>query len=345
MSYMVNNVILYLLGLSTMFFGMMAVFFYRKGERLHKLVALLMLTISIQCVKDFVIVSIGLFVDSDYWKEITAIDMVAVPMYAFVLTELVNPGRITVKSMVWQELPFVLLPVLYIANGALWIFYLEVAWAAVYGTAYLIWTAVSIPRYNRNLQEQYSYTENVNLNWLKIILYTFYIILGLWVFDSMALHFYMECVYMACNLVLWMVISFFLFRHESVIDELVDWVPKTTIEDSSIDNSLATRIKELFTVKKVFLKPDLKLSDIAREVGSNRTYVSNYFNSEATANFYSYVNSYRVMYACELLADVTIPVQDVALKSGFNSASAFSRVFAKHMGCSPTVFRKNQMNE
>lgn len=332
----------YISGLSTMFFGMMAVFFWRKGERLHKLVTLLMLTISLQCIKDFIILRMGMFYETDYWEMSTAFDMVAVPMYAFILTELVRPGHLTLKSMVWQELPFVLLPVLYIITNVSWLFYIEVAWAAIYGTTYLIWTAISIPRYNRYLKEQYSYTENVNLNWLRIILYTFYIILGLWIFDSIAFHFYMECVYMICNLLLWMVISFFLFRHESVIDELSDWTPEINTDEVTIDNSLAKRIEELFVVKKVFLKADLKLSDIAKEVGSNRTYVSKFFNSDSATNFYSYVNSHRVAYACTLLSDGSIPIQDIAIKSGFSCGSVFSRVFAKHKGCSPTAYREKK---
>lgn len=335
------NDISYISGLSTMFFGMMAVFFWQKHEKLDKLVALLMLTISIECIKDFVILQVGLYPETDYWEISTAFDMIAVPMYAFVLIELVKPGYLTIKSMIWQELPFVVLPILYIATGETWLFYLEIGWAGVYGTIYLIWTAISIPRYNRHLKEQYSYTENVNLNWLKIILYTFYIILGLWIFDSLAFHFVMECVYLICNLLLWMVISFFLFRHESVIGELADWTPDTAIEDPIIDNSLANRIEELFSEKKIFLRPDLKLSDIAREVGSNRTYVSKFFNRDGVTNFYSYVNSRRVAYACELLADVTIPIQDIAMNSGFSGASVFSRVFVKHKGCTPTVFREN----
>lgn len=112
----------YILGLSTMFFGMMAVFFWRRGERLHKLVALLTGTIALECVKDFIAVAMGLFIQPYYWNTMTAVDMVAVPMYAFVLTELVRPGYLTVRAMIWSGLPFVVLPVMYLIAGSLWIF-------------------------------------------------------------------------------------------------------------------------------------------------------------------------------------------------------------------------------
>lgn len=266
----------YMFGLSTMFFGMMAVFFWRKGERLHLLVALLMLTIAVEYIKDFVMLESGLFSRPFYWDVMTAVDMVAVPMYAFVLTELVTPGRLTRASIIRQEIPIVVLPAAYIITHWQWLFWALVGWSAVYGTFYLVWTAVNIPRYNRHLKERFSYTENVNLNWLRTILYTFYIILGLWIVDCLFIHVDIEIIYMSCNLVLWIVIAFFLFRHQSVIGELIDTAAPASpaTADFKDDKSLSARIEALFVNEKVYLNPNLKLSDLAQAVGSNRTYVT-----------------------------------------------------------------------
>lgn len=331
----------YISGLSTMFFGMMTWVFWRRGELLYRLVALLTATIAIECIKDFVVVNMGCYSDPQVWDIMTAVDMVAVPMYAFVLTELIHPGRISWRGFAAQELPFVLLPVLYVTLGYRWIFYIEVGWAAIYGSGVMIWATVNIPRYNRHLKELYSYTENINLNWLRVILYTFYVILGVWILDCLFIHIDIECVYMVINLILWMVISYFLYRHESVMAELVGWKPEQGVSAGIEDNALAAKIEELFSVRNIHLNPNLKLSDIASAVGSNRTYVSNFFNRDASANFYEYVNSRRVAYACQLLAETDLPIQEVAHKSGFSSPSVFSRVFSKHKGCSPTTFRGN----
>ena len=333
----------FIFGLSVMFFGMMTWFFWRRGELLHRLVALLTGTIAVECVKDFVIVRLGLYDNPRVWDIMTAIDMVAVPMYAFVLAELVRPGSLSRRRMILQEVPFVILPILYIAFDRSWIFYVEVGYAAVYGTAMLIWTTVNIPRYNRHLKELYSYTENINLGWLRVILYTFYVILAVWIFDCLFIHIDMECVYLASNLILWMVISYFLYRHESVMSELAGWKPELTPSEID-DNQLASKIEELFSVQKIYLNPDLKLSDIATAVGSNRTYVSNYFNRDASTNFYEFVNSRRVAHACHLLSETDLPVRDIAINSGFGSPAAFSRVFSKHKGCTPTAFRLAQQN-
>lgn len=344
----------FVFGLSTMFFGLMTLFFLNGGDdRMHKLVAILMGTIAVNCGKDFVCIYLGIFGYPYYWNLFTAIDMVAVPMYAFVLMELVCPGKQTKRMMVAQEVPFVLLPVLYMVTSRDLFFYTQVAISAAFGTGYLIRVLFEIPRYRRHIKERYSNTENINAGWLRVIIFAFYAILCLWILDCMSMELDIEILYMVCNLVMWMIISVFLVRHQSVIDEFTDYasaVAATAAGDDAeaaaakTDNSLAPKIEALFKTREIFLKPNLKLSDVAREIGSNRTYVSNYFNRDAATTFYDYVNTFRVDYACALLATTEIPIQEVAEKSGFSSASVFTRVFVKHKACTPSVYRNSQRN-
>jgi AraC-like DNA-binding protein len=331
----------YIFGMSTMFFCLMAWFFWHKGGRLNIMTSVLTAVIGLECVKDYVFINIGLYEVEYYWNTMTAVDMVAVPLYAFILKELIHPGRLTTRVIVWQELPFVVLPTAYIASGKEWIFYIEVGWAALYGTFFLVWTMVNIPRYNRRLKELYSYTENVNLTWLRVILYTFYGILAVWIVDCVTIHIDIECFYMTSNLVLWMFIAYFLYRHESVISELGDeTAAPNTSSDNANGHALAPKIEELFIQEKVYLNPKLKLSDVTRAVGSNRTYVSNYFNRELNTTFFDYVNSLRIEYACKMLREGQENLSVVALRSGFNSLSTFHRVFCKVRGVTPAEYRK-----
>lgn len=344
----------FVFGLSTMFFGLMTLFFLnRGGDRMHKLVAILLGTVAVNCVKDFVCIYLGIFGYPYYWNLFTAIDMVAVPMYAFVLVELICPGRQTKRLMVAQEVPFVVLPILYMFTSRDLFFYTQVALSAALGTGYLIFVLIEIPRYSRHLKERYSNTENINAGWLMVIIFAFYAIFGLWILDCMTMEFDIESLYMVCNLVLWMIISVFLVRHQSVIDEFTDYArveaaggdaAEAEAAAARPDNSLAAKIEGLFKTREIFLKPNLKLSDVAREIGSNRTYVSNYFNRNVATTFYDYVNTLRVDYACTLLATTEIPIQEVAEKSGFSSASVFTRVFVKHKGSTPSVYRNSLRN-
>lgn len=335
----------YIFGISTMFFCLMAWFFWRKGGRLNIMVCALTAIIGIEYVKDFVFVNRGLYYIPLYWNIITAIDMVAVPLYAFILTELIHPGQLSKRSIVCQELPFVALPMAYIISHEEWIFYIQVGWTAIYGTYFLVWTTVNIPRYNRHLKELYSYTENVNLGWLRTILYTFYGILAVWIVDCVVIHINIESFYMISNLVLWMFVSYFLYRHESVINELGDETVVTPqICNGDTGHTMESKIEELFLSDKIYLNPKLKLSDVTRAVGSNRTYVSNYFNRELHTTFFDYVNGLRIEYACKMLREGQDSLYIIAANSGFNSLSTFHRVFCKAKGVTPTEYRKSSSN-
>lgn len=324
-----------------MFFGLMAWIFWRKGERLNKLVAVLTAIISLEYVKDFTLISMDLFDDAFLWNAMTSIDMIAVPLYAFILRELITPDRLSLRTIVVQELPFVVTPVVYILTREEWVFRALAIGAALYGTYYLVWSMIHIPRYNRHLKELYSYKENVSLNWLTTILCTFYVILGIWTLDCFVIHTDIECVYAMSNLVMWMFIAYFIYRHESVISELEE-TPTTTIDAAECSlSALGSKIDAYLVQEKAFLNPRLKLSDVAQAVGSNRTYVSNYFNRELSTTFYDYVNALRLDYACELLQKSKDSLYAIAIQSGFNSLSTFHRVFSKSKDATPTEYRKN----
>ena len=50
--------------------------------------------------------------------------------------------------------------------------------------------------------------------------------------------------------------------------------------------------------------------------------------------------SIRLEHACQLLRQTSMPVLAVAIASGFNSASHFSKSYFQHFGHSPTAERK-----
>lgn len=331
-----------------MFDFMMAWIFIRKNkELLSKLVALLMLVLGTQCLKDLFFLSPYSDIDNFSWHIMSATDMIAVPLYAFILVELCRPTTLTFRSMIVQELTFVVPVTLFIAIQNYVFYYITVVWAAIYGFGYAAWTIITIPKYHALLKQRFSYDENINLNWLKVILSSFAIILSLWIIDCLIVNIDIEAIYMFGSLIIWMFICYFIYRHESVIEELSESgapvelrdAPNTAEADMS---EIGRRIMVLFHDDKIFLNPNLKLSDIATALGTNRTYVSTFFNKEAGCTFYDYVNRLRVDFACALLINSKESLNIIAEKSGFNSPQSFIRVFNKIKGVSPTKYRTNE---
>lgn len=159
----------------------------------------------------------------------------------------------------------------------------------------------------------------------------------------------LEALYMISSLVVWMFISYYIYKHESVLDELSDLAedgneetPAPTEASDTEMSEIGKRISTLFDNDRIFLNPNLKVSDIATEIGTNRTYVSAFFNKEAECTFYDYVNRYRIEYACNLLTNSEENIVQIAEKSGFNSSQSFIRVFSKIKGTSPTKYRKEE---
>ena len=80
--------------------------------------------------------------------------------------------------------------------------------------------------------------------------------------------------------------------------------------------------------------------ELSIAVGTNRTYISNFINQQLHTTFYEYVNKWRVNQAKELLSSTSLPLEDVATQSVFNSLSSFRRYFTKSVGMTPQAFRR-----
>ena len=163
---MENLIISFILGLSVMFFGMTAWLFFRRDGRLSVIVASLMTLLGLQCFCSMWFILEDVYLDPYYWKILTCIDIVAVPFYALILKELVRPGSVSWKVSLANVLPFAVVGILYAVIGTEVLYWVMIAGAGVYGVYYLIWTHFNIIRYNRQLKEQYSFTENINLDGL-----------------------------------------------------------------------------------------------------------------------------------------------------------------------------------
>lgn len=184
-----------------MFFSMMAWMFGRKGsERLFRLIMLLMLIADAQCLKDLVLFYYKGFDSTEGWYFTSAVDMFIIPFYSFVLMELVKPGWTTWTKAVVLELPFVLLPLLFLISGANIYFYILSVWGAVYGVTTFVVLFFLIRRYHRQLKERFSYQENINLSWLLAILGSFFLILVIWTFSCFVIDEGFDNLYMVCSL-------------------------------------------------------------------------------------------------------------------------------------------------
>ncbi|MCK6627772.1 MAG: ATP-binding protein [Anaerolineae bacterium] len=80
--------------------------------------------------------------------------------------------------------------------------------------------------------------------------------------------------------------------------------------------------------------------ELAAAVGVSKDYLSHIFHQELGISPWEYLNRYRIKQAKALLLNSNESVMNIAAQVGFNDLSYFNRVFHKHVGCSPRVFRE-----
>lgn len=105
---------------------------------------------------------------------------------------------------------------------------------------------------------------------------------------------------------------------------------------------LMESLDALMRSEKLFLNEDVTLKDIASMLDLTHHQLSQLLNERLNMNFNTFVNSYRVEYAKELLLDKKEwTVLNIAYEAGFNSKSTFYDAFTKITGITPMQFRKN----
>ncbi len=83
----------------------------------------------------------------------------------------------------------------------------------------------------------------------------------------------------------------------------------------------------------------IRLDDIARHAGMNRTSFCSFFLRQTGRTFISWLNEFRIMKACALLSSGNMTISEIASSTGFDSLPHFSRTFRSIKGESPSAYR------
>lgn len=141
------------------------------------------------------------------------------------------------------------------------------------------------------------------------------------------------------------------YHRDFTIDELIEESKDsetvnepTVLEDCEL---IGRKIEALMKEQQIFLTKNLKITDVVKSIGSNRTYVSNYINNTYHCSFSDYVNQLRIEHAKALLlsSDTDTKLSTIAEASGYSSESAFYRNFQKVTGMTPGEFKNTRQGE
>ena len=86
----------------------------------------------------------------------------------------------------------------------------------------------------------------------------------------------------------------------------------------------------------------IRLEDVANELQISTFYLSRIFSSQSDFSLFQYLTDVRMNEAKKLLSENCHIINDIASMVGFEGVGYFSKVFKKHVGCSPSQYGKVQ---
>ncbi len=89
---------------------------------------------------------------------------------------------------------------------------------------------------------------------------------------------------------------------------------------------------------------NVKISDVARNIGINRSYLTKIFKQKTGVSPQEYLMERKLNYACDLLIETDAQIQDIARRVGYNNLLTFSKIFKGRYGVSPKNYRLRKKN-
>ena len=126
-----------------------------------------------------------------------------------------------------------------------------------------------------------------------------------------------------------------------------DIIPKQQhyLRDDSVtdeDEELKERLLFLFEGEKLYLRPDIRISEVAERLLTNKTRLSNVIRVKTGKNFCQLVHSYRIREAMRLFSgNPNLSIVQLGQLVGFNSLTTFTTAFGRNTGYTPAEWCKN----
>jgi len=109
------------------------------------------------------------------------------------------------------------------------------------------------------------------------------------------------------------------------------------------EESIFDKLNELLAKEKIFRQVELTESKLAEILGTNTSYLSAIINKRSGMSFTSLLNHYRIEEARKLLTTeeyANFSIEGIASEVGYQSRSAFYRMFKQETGMTPSAYIK-----
>lgn len=211
-------------------------------------------------------------------------------------------------------------------------------------TAFIIYMIYAVKQYGKWLQDNYADLEHKEV-WQSLIL----LACILFVFVAYASNEGALATEYLAQVNTLIIIGFVLWRVETLqqLDAVTKESAKEAVQLSASDNvEISVLLRKYFVDPQLYLQHDLTLQQMAVIIGTNRTYLSNYF-AECGLTYNSYINKLRVQHFIRLYHEAVasksmVTAKALANSSGFRSYVTFGAAFKKYTGFTVTEWMRKE---
>ncbi len=119
------------------------------------------------------------------------------------------------------------------------------------------------------------------------------------------------------------------------------------INEITLDQSYFKQIEQYFNTNTHHLDPAFSISKLALDLELRSDVLSKCINENTQMTSPSYINSYRIKYACQLMHEdylTNFSMLSLAKKCGFNNQQSFNRSFKSVMKLTPSAYLESIKN-
>lgn len=302
-------------------------------------------------------------------------DYMTVGGYMMFAVSFVFPNRYNIRQLLLLEIPFIIATLFFTFSGNPIVYSVVQIYTLAASSVLLVCLLISIKKYTKMLENNVGNMEYFDLRWGFILIVTLFVVQLVWAFESFSQQTWFSVSSANRNLLFdtcycYLSLIFVVFFTVKIIRQQVfiltpeennpeensaiekeNPTEENLLTDTSYTSTyheilLNMNIENIISEKQYYMESDLTLQKLARYLGTNRQYLSNYINQEKHKTFYEYINDFRLEEAKKLLegdnSDHSYSIEEIGSLSGFNSYATFLRSFKKKYGQSPTDYLKNR---
>lgn len=233
---------------------------------------------------------------------------------------------------------------------------------------YYIILIFKLNKHKKQIKNYFATPKSIDLKWLNYLVHGFAVFLFFLLFIGYIIRFFELNMVIDSYYFTWLVMVVYIFGigfygykqqgifseyepikyeiNETVVNESKDQYKKTGLRDEEAF-IIQENLEMIMEREKPYLEYDITLPKLAELLHTTSHKLSQVINEKYNANFFEFINRYRLIDLKDMLKDVSksdTKIMALAYDCGFNSKSAFYNFFKKETSLTPTEYRNKHLS-